>query len=532
MSWSSGDVINTTANMNNLGVKADTYTIWINGSYYQAVDGTGKIAFGGSGNAGGATGTICSDVINAATQALASGGVVRLREGTFLGDYIQLLDNTTFEGCGQGVTTLKVEGAPTYQRLLSIDGKSNVTVRGLTLNGNAKDSNLLYMTGTIADINVVDCTFTNGALSAVKSYVTGADTAKRIHVDRNRFVDMVTPNTYDVVSISGSVGWTDSTVNHNLFKAASPYTRYAVHLAYTSDTEVCNNIIDGTGAGIQLWTYTTTKIGNNIISGNIIRDTVITDDLHWAILSCGDHTVISGNVIDNPARDAIVASNWYSAESTTITGNTVTSVPTPRVAIWVHGNTGGAFDNVYNVAVTGNTIVDTGHGIVITYVTRGTVTGNIVDTATDEGIQLAHSTNITVANNRYEACTTPLDASTAVTCVYDGLLQSEQVQINGATTIPVMTFATPVYLVKARLQYSTAVANDTNVTVGYARDGAADPDAFVTSVTSGTGNIWATEELTLASNTVTAGDTVTFSQDGSGGAGEYVRLILEYITGV
>ena len=114
---------------------------------------------------------------------------------------------------------------------------------------------------------------------------------------------------------------------------------------------------------------------------------------------------------------------------------------------------------------------------------------------------------------------------------YDAQVLSEEVQINGATTIPVMTFTKAAQLAKATLLYGTLVANDTNVEVGYGDVGGVDRDKYVASVTSGTGAIWETEPLTLtATPDIGALDTVTFYQDGSGGAGEYIRLLIEYLT--
>ena len=50
--------------------KSASYIIRINGSYYEAIHGsTGKISFGGSGNAGGVSGTDASVVIQAAINA-------------------------------------------------------------------------------------------------------------------------------------------------------------------------------------------------------------------------------------------------------------------------------------------------------------------------------------------------------------------------------------------------------------------------------------------------------------------------------
>lgn len=115
---------------------------------------------------------------------------------------------------------------------------------------------------------------------------------------------------------------------------------------------------------------------------------------------------------------------------------------------------------------------------------------------------------------------------------YDARIISDAVQINGATTTGVLSFKEPAFLARAYLLYETAVTNDTNVEVGYGDVGGVNRDKYVASVTSGTGAIWETEALTLlAAKDIGVLDTVTLYQDGSGGAGEYIRLIIDVLYG-
>ena len=61
-----------------------TYLFMKNGSYYEATKGTdGTLAFGGVSDAGGATGTSCHSVLNAAIQACSQGAKIFIKSGTY-----------------------------------------------------------------------------------------------------------------------------------------------------------------------------------------------------------------------------------------------------------------------------------------------------------------------------------------------------------------------------------------------------------------------------------------------------------------
>ena len=61
-----------------------TYLFMKNGLYYEATKGTdGTLAFGGVTNAGGATGTSCHSVLNAAIQACSQGAKIFVKSGTY-----------------------------------------------------------------------------------------------------------------------------------------------------------------------------------------------------------------------------------------------------------------------------------------------------------------------------------------------------------------------------------------------------------------------------------------------------------------
>lgn len=343
-------------------------------------------------------------IIQSAIDALTSGGRVFFRNGTYPFEYVQVKSNITLEGESQEATILQRCTSPVYQRVLSINGEDNITIKNFTLDGNgAGDYVLIYGTNNPSNIRIESNTFKNFGSEAILFYETAGATSN-VKVTNNTFTDILSGSTKNVIQL---VRLVDSEVSGNYFKAASPYAKYAIWLAYPNNCVISNNTIDGTGAGITTWTYTTTVIENNVVANNIIRNLWNNLDSHWAILTYGNHTVIQGNVVSDIARDGIVATNWYGMEDVVISGNTVSGVAGAYVGIWVHGMSGGGYSDDYNIVVTGNTLTDVGHGIVITHTTQCVVAENIVDTATDEGIQLYSSDTVTVVNNILVNCVTP-----------------------------------------------------------------------------------------------------------------------------
>jgi len=289
------------------------------------------------------------------------------------------------------------------------------------------------------------------------------------------------------------------------------------------DTEAASIQIDGIGD---------TDPWYNTITGNVIEYGGNTSGIE--LRHKAHYNAIVGNFVAGCTGDGImlgtsIGTGDHLTHYNTVAGNVCTNNAVHGIKLL-----GGA---QYN-AVSGNTCIKngqdgTGSGIHLegALTLHNSITGNVCYDQ-DYGIRELDSTDYnSYSNNRCAGNGTASHAFVGTHNTYDGRVVSDAVQINGATTKGVATFTEEVFIARATLLYETAVANDTNIEVGYGRDGAADRNYYVTSVSSGTGNIWKRVALTLAKNDFTAGDTITFYQDGSGGAGEYVRLIIDYVLG-
>jgi len=89
--------------------KSASYILRKNGSYYEIINGsTGKISYGGSGNVGGATGTVFADVIQACINANYSEGIMLFLkpETYYVTKTIFLRGRILMQGAGMGATEL------------------------------------------------------------------------------------------------------------------------------------------------------------------------------------------------------------------------------------------------------------------------------------------------------------------------------------------------------------------------------------------------------------------------------------------
>lgn len=490
-----------------------SYTCWLDGSTYRAeanIDGLSDLS-----DASPLT------VLQNAVSALTSGGKIFIHSGDWrdAGDLnFYMADNVVLVGEERDSVVL---GSTNSVFIARFNGTTNSGIYNVTFNEGAAPA------GTMA------------------VYVYGANPAY-LTVDNVAFTGMI-PHAAIVL------GADCSHINVTDCYCGGTNIGYFIHNSggVANKCRISGNTVEDTvGAGMYLG-----GIRNSSVTHNHMVDAANTNSYGMIFLQNHatpqgvENVTISNNTVhftQNPTATAngILLSgegdDTFLTRGISVNNNTVMVDTTVNAnvgyGIYSHGYD-GTHHTVDGFNVNSNTVICDGTmagGYCFTYTDRFAAVGNILrNTGTcTTGVYISDSDDSTIHSNVISGATAAYVLLAPANLSGDGVLQSEQVQINGATTIPVMTFTAPAFIIKADLQYTTAVANDTNVTVGYARDGAADTDAYVASVTSGTGNQWATEALTLASNAVTAGDTVTFTQDGSGGAGEYIRLILGYVTGV
>lgn len=98
-------------------VKAASYIVRKNGSYYEAINGeTGLISYGGEDNAGGATGTVATDVWQACVDVLTGGGLILGKENTtFPITSIVLDDDVSIAGLGWNTVFSTTSALPAFR---------------------------------------------------------------------------------------------------------------------------------------------------------------------------------------------------------------------------------------------------------------------------------------------------------------------------------------------------------------------------------------------------------------------------------
>lgn len=132
--------------------KTASYIIRRNGSYYEAINGsTGKISYGGSGDAGGVTGTNAGAVIQSAIDAIynvASGTVILVPSTTFFfyGEQLPLImrDLVDFKGTDWS-TVLKLRNGENQNAATFIKFQNNarkIKISDLQIDGNQVNNDL------------------------------------------------------------------------------------------------------------------------------------------------------------------------------------------------------------------------------------------------------------------------------------------------------------------------------------------------------------------------------------------------------
>ena len=548
MSWTSGDVINTTARLRRLSSAIpSSYTVFdIGGTIYAE-----------SNTAGGSDyrGTDFTTVIQAAIDALPTGGRVHLKGQTTYTEtaIVDVKDKIVLTG--EGPSTIITQGTNANIRALlanPLDTNVNIVVSDLTLDGNQANQsyggvqpNQGWGIGAHAGSTqwISKSLFQN--LNIINNWGIGIV----MHRGNNMIANCLVENNYDGIWLTNS-GSMYNTVTGCVVRS-NDNNGVVIEDNSVYNAVVGNSIETNGGVGVTL-----VPAHYNTISGNIIQDNV-GKGVVSNFASLGN--TIANNIIDTNSDFGIslnAASNYNSIIGNTIRNNDIAGAAGAYgIAIDVSDYTVISANNIYddqgtplqeegiylsgakNSVITGNFVSVGAHGVrlldkVADYCLNNVITGNRLIGIGGNGIleQGNSDYNVIKANNCKDSVTPYTVVGSNNT--YDEKIISDAVQINGATTTGVITFVQPAWVARAYLLYETAVANDTNVEVGYGDVGGVDRDKYVASVTSGTGAIWETEPLTLtAAKDVGALDTVTLYQDGSGGAGEYIRLVLDVLYG-
>ena len=523
MSWTSGEVINTQARLRRLSSAIpSSYTVFPIGGTYYAESNTA----GGTDYEGANATTVIQQAVDALTAGRTWKEKIVIKGDIAMQSKVDVPSYTAFDLSQAKLTNGPGTAITFFQNSDQTLGNTQIDFYGGILDGyNAAHNQTILIAlsatpsgqGLVTNSKIIDCTF----LHAEYGFQLWLDCTDLIF--QNNAVDGNSITAIDTPLFMGH----RLKILHNNFYNAGRTNIYA-----TDDVLVEGNIFSD---------------NHQLVLGTDPAIDVITDI-----------QIINNEFTDNTTFAAIW-NGWTDAAHVhrrlDISHNIFRNVYSGIAPMyWVHQSKFN--DNLFDtIEGHGLQIIDGKYNEIINNTFKNCSYGGVGARAIiveEDGAKANEIDRFIIKNNIFQDCTLPLSYSgdnsiikdlrmdnsgvptfAGANNTYDEKIVSEAVQINGATTIPVMTFVQPAFITRAYLLYGTTVANDTNVEVGYGDVGAANRDKYVASVTSGTGAIWETEALTLVgTNDIGALDTVTFYQDGSGGVGEYIRLVIDVLFGV
>jgi len=355
--------------------KTVSYIIRINGSYYEAINGTtGTVDYGGSGNAGGATGTDAAEVINAVIASLTNGGTVFLKQGTYhlvnkgtvvdgvATDYYAILVAVNnIRICGEGHNTiLYVDDGEETDAILSQNGVTHLIVENLAINGNKANQS------------------TRG--SGIKLV------ANQYFIINNCYIHHCESSGIAMVTRGGSSTDTHGVITNNI---STDNDEHGIHVYFTYHTNIKgNHLIDNINYGIHL---------NNGFYNSLVNNNCYSNTSTGIYITSSQRNKVVGNDCSNRNLNGIMVLS--SSSHNTIIGNTC--VDNRQQGIYLLGS--GANKNT----VTANTVArNLRFGVLLVDAEYNTITANIIcendidDTASYDGIRLdTNSNENVVANN-------------------------------------------------------------------------------------------------------------------------------------
>lgn len=242
-------------------IKPAAFTVWKNGSYYEAVNGsTGKVTYGGAGNAGGTSGTAPHSVITAVITG-AAGGRVHLKGADYaLTDEIVVGQSSTWV-TGDGLDT-KLTQATADKDCFTIATKTNVRLSNMYLYGTGADTGKgIDATTTCTGLKIINCKIENWGTIGVE-----VDNSDYIIL----FDNIITGNITDGVDLD-----------------TCDYARV-----------LANDISINTGHGLSMDDCSHAQVLGNIINGNDLADAATYDGifLKHSGATC-DYNIIENNTL-------------------------------------------------------------------------------------------------------------------------------------------------------------------------------------------------------------------------------------------
>lgn len=329
----------------------------------------------------GAIGDGVTDDTAAITLAFASTNEIRFRAGkTYLvTGNLAPASNTFIYGYG---ATIKLKDSSNAHIFRLADGTTNVTIRGLILNGNKSNQTStvhgITSTGTAVsnlffyDLKIFDCKGDGIGLASTTS--TGVMVSGCYAYNNDGAGLSNRTGTLVEATFTGNIARDNGT--HNIGTTGiGQYITISGNITEASGTA---DNITGYNASNSYWTVT----------GNVAR-AGSNNGIHVG----GDNLTVTGNTVHGPAQYGIVIriDGVSVGVASTVAGNIVNS-PGAQAGIWI--------DAMADATVTGNTVLNsTTHGILLNAVPRGVVSGNSVRDSTGSGIRLEDCDQVTVTGN-------------------------------------------------------------------------------------------------------------------------------------
>jgi len=327
-----------------------TFIIWNDTStndVYAKNTTSGQIQYGGSQDAGGVDGANASDVILSAINALANGGTILLKTGTYVLDTPLLYQNNNITIVGEGIdnTVLKAGwsgDSANHYYMVDFNGKNSCILSSLTLDAN---SGTRWLGGsdetgggagqliTSYDIIVMNVKFVNSASNGVQLKVIRGIIANSIfkntannHILIQSSENVVLSNLImrDFGDTAIATGGTSTAKTKNIaisniiiqqVDSSKKDTGIGIDIETTDGFSISNVIIEDTQYGLQIF-----NIGSNDGSSNGTISALNIKSVKLGIVIGSDNTATSKTQKISLTNFVVIGDDQVSGKGITLYG--------------------------------------------------------------------------------------------------------------------------------------------------------------------------------------------------------------------
>lgn len=531
--------------------KPYSYLIRVNGSYYEAINGsTGVIAYGGEDNAGSVDGTLAKDVFQAAITATgtAGGGVVFVKNGayTITNSIVQVSNVDVVGESRDGVVLTNTHAVQGIFRKVGAT-LSNLGLNNMSLKTNTGSVGLWHSSGT-TDLRFINCRFE--ATTAIAGFIVFLDTTSGDN-DNFRMRGCIFEGDSGGNDMFGCGEINNAVVDGNQFLNGDGQ---GMGVAYTDYARFTNNYFYkvGNAIGLESGCYGNLIQGNMVIWGNGIGlSSGTTHPSYWntvdnnKILYCTNGVYSARSYCDHITNNTIAFTQtqgiYGSFDRGTISGNTLKNNNWSNSNVNINGvnyNDGGiivlndaTIPVTNNTRVFGNTLYEdrTNYTHLSGDTRQGNTGGIYIDTKCERAFVQGNAWDGTYAVVVDEGAYTTFDGQATASTSVD--------LSGGAETLFVFRAPRQMWMTRATFTYTEASSADVDwgaLELGYARDGAADSTYYLDVVPEASKNIWYTKTYDAQDfddNLITTGDTITFTNAGGKTGGGEIRLQIDFVVG-